>query len=114
HAPPADHATRAGPGDPLPREIGRVGFVDLDVDDLERRSEQDPQRRTVVYDEQPKPALALAGIGDEAKLRRRAHRLFALPAENLHTVLPGQLRRVERNVRLPLQIARRPRVVANS
>jgi hypothetical protein len=113
HAHVEDDDVRAALGDPLPRQIGRVGFVDFDVDDLERRSEQDPQRRIVVDDEEPEPTVALAGIGDEAKLRRRARRLLPLPAEDLHTVLPGQLRRVERDVRLPLQVDGRLGVLGN-
>ena len=41
-----------------------LGLVDLDVHHLERRAQQDAQRRVVVDDEQPQPSLV--------ELRRRA------------------------------------------
>ena len=101
--------------DPLAGEVGRVGFLDLDVDDLERRPEQDPQRGIVVHDEQPEPALAALRICDWAQVRSRMHgtRLLAVAGVDLDAVLAGQLRGVERDVRLALELQRVARVLGN-
>ena len=67
----------------------------------------------VVHDEQPKPALALRGFGHEPKLGNEPFPLLALAGEGLHAVLAGELRSVERDVGLPLQIHGRAGVVGN-
>ena len=66
-----------------------VGFLDLDVDDLERRAEQDPQGRVVVDDEQPEPAFAPGGVGHRAQVAgaRDGPCLLTVACENLDAVL---------------------------
>ena len=58
--------------DLLLRVLGGVGLLDLDVDDLEGRAQEDAQRGVVVDDEQPQPALVDAGeAGPRASIGSR-------------------------------------------